>query len=90
MSPKARGNYKAPRNRHEIWVAVAVAVGIVVATGILLWVVRPNKDSGTSTTVTTSPAATSTTTPGATTTTVAGSTDTTAPSDTTAPATSTP
>jgi hypothetical protein len=81
MSPKARGDYKAPRDRHELWVAVAVAVAIVVVTGILVWVVRPNQDSGSSGTVTTSPA----------TTTVAGATTTTAaPTDTTVPATSAP
>jgi len=74
MSPKARRDYKAPRDRHEVWVAVAVAVAIVVVTGILVWFVRPNQDSGSSGTTTTSPATTTTA----------------APTDTTVPATSTP
>ena len=81
MSPKARGDYKAPRDRREVWTAVAVAVAIVVATGILVWFVRPNQDSGSSTTVTTSPSAASTTVP--------GTAATTTPATTT-PATSTP
>jgi len=86
MSPKARRDYKAPRDRREVWVAVAVAVAIVVVTGILVWFVRPNQDSGSSGTTTTSPA--TTTVAGATTTTPA--TTTVAPTDTTVPATSTP
>lgn len=86
MSPKAKHGYKAPRDRREVWTAVVVAVAIVVATGVLVWFVRPNKDSGSSTTVTTA-----TTAPAATSTTVPGATDTTAaPADTTTPAASTP
>ncbi len=65
--------------------AVAVAVAIVVAAGLLVWFLRPNRDSGSSgtTTVSTTPVATSTTVPGETTTTVGGATDTTAPSTST-------
>jgi hypothetical protein len=84
MSPKARGDYKPPRERREIVTAVLVAVAIVVATGVLVWFVRPNQNSGSSgTTVTTSSSATSTTVAGAT-------TSSTTPADTTAPATSAP
>jgi hypothetical protein len=81
MSPKPRGDYKPPRARKEIVVAVMAAVSIVVATGLLVWFLRPNRDSGSSGTTTdsTTPVATSTTVAGETTTTVAGATDTTAP-----------
>jgi hypothetical protein len=88
MSPQRKGSrrgstYKPPRDRREVVVAVLVSLGIVVVTVALVWFLRPNRDSGSSSTTDT--VATSTTTAGETTTTVAGATTTVAP--TTAPAT---
>jgi hypothetical protein len=81
--PKRRGTYKPPRNRRELTIAVLSSLAIIVVTAVLIWVLRPNKDLGTSPTpvVTTRPAVTTvpTTTAPA----------TTAPADTT-PSDSTP
>ena len=44
--PRRRGSYKPPRNRREVTIAVLSSVAIVVVTAVLLWVLRPNKDSG--------------------------------------------
>jgi hypothetical protein len=79
--PKRRATYRAPRNRREVTVAVLASLTIIVVTAILIWVLRPNKDLGSSTTVTT--------TVPAVTTTLAPSDTTVAPADTT-PATTTP
>jgi len=82
--PRRRSTYRPPRNRREVAIAVLSSLAIVVVTATLIWVLRPNKDSGsTGTTTTTTPAIT---TPAPTTvvpTTVA-------PGDTTAPAGTTP
>jgi hypothetical protein len=76
--PRKRGTYKRPRNRRELTIAVLSSLAIVVVTAVLVWVLRPNKDLGSSpvapsSSVTTSPA-----------------TSTVAPASTTAPAGSTP
>jgi len=78
MSYKRRSDYKAPRERHEIWVAVLAAVLVIAITAALVWFLRPNRGSSSSTTSTT--AVTPTTAAGATTTTPA----TTAPPSTAA------
>jgi ABC-type transporter Mla subunit MlaD len=80
--PKRRATYKAPRNRREVTIAVLASLTIIVVTAVLIWFLRPNKDLGSSTTVTTTaPAVTTTLLP----------TETTVAPDTTlAPATSTP
>ncbi len=44
--PRRRGSYKPPRNRRELTIAVLSSLAIVVVTAVLLWVLRPNKDSG--------------------------------------------
>jgi hypothetical protein len=92
MSPQRKGSkrgtgWKPPRDRREIAVAVLASLTVIVVTVALVWFLRPNRNSGSSSTSDT--VATSTTTAGETTTTVAGETTTVAP--TTAPAeTSTP
>jgi hypothetical protein len=88
--PKRRGTYKPPRNRRELTIAVLSCVAIVVVTAVLVWVLRPNKDLGSSPTSVTTIAPTvtavpTTLAPTATTAAPAGST----PSDST-PANSTP
>jgi hypothetical protein len=57
--PKRRTEYRAPRNRREVAVAVFASLAIVVVTAVLIWVLRPNKDSGSPPPVT-SPAVTTT------------------------------
>ena len=46
--PKRRGTYKPPRNRRELTIAVLSSVAIIVVTAVLIWVLRPNKDLGSS------------------------------------------
>ncbi|MEX1007497.1 MAG: hypothetical protein WD271_06595 [Acidimicrobiia bacterium] len=74
--PRRRSTYKAPRNRRELTVAVLSSLGIIVAVAVLVWVLRPNKDSGTQP-ITTTPVVTT-----APTSTTVAPTDTT-PADTT-------
>jgi len=93
MSPKPRGKsstgWKPPRDRHELTVAVLAALTIVVVTFALLWFLRPNRNSGSTSTDT----AVSTTTPSGAATTLPGVTvpgvPTTAPTPT-SPATTSP
>ena len=83
--PKRRGTYKPPRNRRELTIAVLSSVAIVVVVAVLLWVLRPNKDLGTSPTpVATAPAVTTLPTI------TVAPTDTTAPPADTTPSDSTP
>ena len=82
--PRRRSTYKAPRNRRELTVAVLSSLAIIVVTAVLVWVLRPNQDSGTQP-ITTTPAVTT----APTSTTLAPTVTTTAPADTT-PASSTP
>jgi hypothetical protein len=82
MSPaRRRGTYKAPRNRRELTIAVLSSLAIIVVTAVLIWVLRPNKDLGSS------PAPVTTSAPVTTvpTTTVAPTDTTAAPADTTPP-----
>lgn len=58
--PKRRTEYRAPRDRREVAVAVLTSLAIVVVTAVLIWVLRPNKDSGSSPAPVTSPAVTTT------------------------------
>ena len=46
--PKRRGTYKPPRNRRELTIAVLSSLAIIVVTAVLIWVLRPNKDLGSS------------------------------------------
>jgi hypothetical protein len=79
--PRKRSTYKPRRDRREVAIAVTASVLIVVVTFTLIWVLRPNKDLGSSQTpAITTPA--TTTTPGATTTAPVA---TTPPETTTAP-----
>src|SRR5262249_37153552 len=59
-----RAPSRAPRDRRELWTAIAVASLIVVATFALVWFLRPNRESTstTDTTTTTSAPTTSSTT----------------------------
>ena len=79
MTPQRKGSkrgsgWKPPRDRREIATAVLAALAVIVVTGALVWFVRPNRDSGSTSTV-------DVTTP----TTVPGDTTTTLPTDTTLP-----
>ena len=92
MSPQRKGSrrgtgWKPPRDRREVVIAVLASLAVIIVTASLVWFLRPNRDSGTSSVPAT--AATSTTVPGGEATTVPGETTTTAP-PTSAPATSTP
>ena len=58
--PKRRGGYRPPRDRREVAIAVLASLAIVVVTAVLLWVLRPNKDSGSSPPTVTAPAVTTT------------------------------
>lgn len=82
--PRRRSTYKAPRNRRELTIAVLSSLAIIVATAVLVWVLRPNKDSGAEP-ITTTPVVTT-----AVTTTTAAPTDTTAPPADTTPVETTP
>ena len=69
MSPQRRSKsgWKPPRDRHEVIVAVLAALSVIVVTFALVWFLRPNRDSGSSSSDTTTPATTApvtTTTPG--------------------------
>ena len=77
--PKRRGTYKPPRNRRELTIAVLSSLAIIVVTAVLIWVLRPNKDLGSSP----APVTTSAPVTTAPTTTVAPTDTTAAPADTT-------
>jgi hypothetical protein len=77
MSPQRKGSkrgrgWKQPRDRREIVIAVLASLAVIVVTASLVWFLRPNRDSGSSTpndtTATTVASSTSTTVPGETTT----------------------
>ena len=81
MSPQRKGSkrgsgWKPPRDRREIVIAVLASLAVIVVTAALVWFLRPNRDSGSTTT-----SDTTVTTP----TTVAG--DTTVTTPTTVPVT---
>ena len=89
MSPQRKGSrrgsgWRPPRDRHEVIVAVLASLTVIVVTAALVWFLRPNRDSGSSSTTDT--VATSTTAAGETTT----APPTTAPSTTAPTETSTP
>ena len=77
MSPQRkgskRGGWKPPRDRREIVIAVLASLAVIVVTASLVWFLRPNRDSGSSSDVDLTPAPT----------TVAADTSTTLPSATT-------
>lgn len=55
MSPQRKGSkrgsgWKPPRDRREITIAVLASLAVVVVTAALIWFVRPNRDSGSTTT----------------------------------------
>jgi hypothetical protein len=81
MSPRRKGKraagWKPPRDRREVVIAVLASLAVIVVTASLVWFLRPNRNSG-STSVNLTP--TTTIAPGATTT-----TPTTAPASTSTP-----
>jgi hypothetical protein len=92
VSPQRRGSkrgsdWKPPRDRREIALAVVASLSVIVVTLALIWFLRPNRDSGSSTTTdtvaTTAPSAS--TVPTTVPTTDTGTTDTTAPATTSTP-----
>ena len=54
MSPQRKGSkrgaYKPPRDRREIVTAVLASLAVIVVTGALVWFLRPNRDSGSTST----------------------------------------
>jgi len=76
--PRRRSTYRPRRDRREVAIAVMSSVAIIVVTAVLVWVLRPNKDLGSSPTETTSPVASTTTVSSPPTTTVPAETTTTA------------
>ena len=55
MSPQRKGSkrgsgWKPPRDRREIVIAVLASLAVVVVTAALVWFLRPNRDSGSTTT----------------------------------------
>jgi hypothetical protein len=64
--------YRPPRDRRELWTAIAVAALIVIVTSTLVWFLRPNREStgteSTPATVATTPSTDATTTTAPTTT----------------------
>jgi hypothetical protein len=77
--PRKRATYRRRRDRREVAIAVLSSLAIIVVTSVLVWVLRPNKDLGSSPApVVTNPSATSTPTTAV------------APTETTAPAGGTP
>jgi hypothetical protein len=88
MTPQRRGSkrgsgWKPPRDRREVLIAVLAAFAVVVVTAALIWFLRPNRDSGSTTTSETTPTLATPTT--VTPTTLAGDTTTTAPASTSTP-----
>ena len=88
MSPQRKGSkrgtgWKPPRDRKEILIAALASLAVIVVTVALVWFLRPNRDSGTSSPVDT--VAPSTAVAGETTTTLP---TTSLPSDTTVAPTS--
>jgi negative regulator of sigma E activity len=73
--------YRAPRDRRELWTAIAVASAIVIVTASLVWFLRPNRESTSAGDNPDVPAQTMPTVP--TTVTTAAPTETTIPADTT-------
>ncbi len=58
MSPQRKGSkrgsgWKPPRDRREIVIAVLASLAVVVVTAALVWFLRPNRDSGSTTSDTT-------------------------------------
>ena len=58
MSPQRKGSkrgsgWKPPRDRREVTIAILSALAVVVVTAVLIWFVRPNRDSGSTTSDTT-------------------------------------
>ncbi len=78
---KRGSNWKPPRDRREILIAVLASAAVIVVTVALVWFLRPNRDSGDTSTVDTTPVTTPTT--------IAGDATTTLPTDTTLPAATT-
>jgi hypothetical protein len=79
--------YKAPRDRRELVTAITVGVLIFVVTATLVWFLRPNRESTstTSTPTATAPSTTDTTVPGTSSPTDTTVPEGTTPQDTTAP-----
>jgi hypothetical protein len=86
MSPQRKGSrrgsdWKPPRDRRELAIAVMASLAVIVVTAALVWFLRPNRDSESSPDVDLTPAST----------TVASDTTTTLPPDiTVAPTTLAP
>jgi hypothetical protein len=58
--PRKRSTYKPRRDRRELAIAVLSSLAIIVATAVVVWVLRPNKDLGSSPTPLTTAATSST------------------------------
>jgi len=63
MSPQRKGSkrgsgWKPPRDRREIVTAVLASLTVIVVTAALVWFLRPNRDSGSSSDVDLTPVST--------------------------------
>jgi hypothetical protein len=58
--PRRRSSYRPRRDRREVSIAVMSSLAIIIVTAVLVWVLRPNKDLGSSPPQTTVPAASTT------------------------------
>jgi hypothetical protein len=90
MSRKRRGDWKPPRDRREVAVAVLSCLAVLVVTATLVWFLRPNRDSGSSTPNVTTPTTVSTGSTAAGSTTAPSGTPTTGAPTTLPPTTSRP
>jgi regulatory protein YycH of two-component signal transduction system YycFG len=92
MSPQRKGSkrgsgWKPPRDRREVRIAILAALAVIVVTAALIWFLRPNRDSGSTTTseTVTTPTTVAPTTVTPTTVTPTTVTPTTAPAATSTP-----
>ena len=63
MTPQRRGSkrgsgWKPPRDRRELVIAILASLAVIVVTASLVWFLRPNRDSGSSSNVDLTPATT--------------------------------
>jgi hypothetical protein len=63
VSPQRKGSkrgsdWKPPRDRRELVIAVLASLAVIVVTASLIWFLRPNRDSGSSSDVDLTPVST--------------------------------
>ncbi len=62
MSPQRKGSkrgaWRPPRDRKELVIAVLAGLAVIVVTAALVWFLRPNRNSGSTSTTTLTPSTT--------------------------------